>query len=47
MKQASGGGIFEFCGIEVVDQLLFGGIPTTTEARKDMLAQVEKTLGAL
>ncbi|MFC3799239.1 NAD(P)H-dependent oxidoreductase [Cohnella sp. GCM10012308] len=48
LKQTSGGGIFEFCGIEVVDQLLFGGVTSTTdETRKDMLAQVEKKFNSL
>lgn len=44
LKQTSAGGIFDFCGIEVVEHFLFGGVTTvaTDETRKEMLAQVEK-----
>lgn len=44
LKQTSGSGIFEFCGVEVVEQFLFGGVTSvaTDETRKEMLAQVEK-----
>lgn len=49
LKQTSGGGIFEFSGIEVVDHLLFGGVtsPDANEARKNMLDQVKQTFTAL
>ncbi|MDR6878711.1 NAD(P)H-dependent oxidoreductase [Bacillus sp. 3255] len=49
LKQTSSAGIFEFCGIEVVEHLLFGGVTSvaTDEDRKGMLAQVEQTFSAL
>lgn len=49
LKQTSSGGIFEFCGIEVVEQFLFGGVTSvaTDEDRKEMLAQVEKKFSSL
>ncbi|MBJ6364017.1 NAD(P)H-dependent oxidoreductase [Paenibacillus sp. GCM10012307] len=44
LKQTSGNGIYEFCGIEVAEHLLFGGIPasTTAEERSEILNQIEK-----
>ncbi|ACT03694.1 NAD(P)H-dependent oxidoreductase [Paenibacillus sp. JDR-2] len=48
LKQTSGSGIFEFTGIEVVEQFLFGGVSSVTdEARKEMLAQVDKKFSSL
>lgn len=49
LKQTSGTGIFEFCGIEVVEQLLFGGVSSQTPEAvlKDMLVQVENRFGSL
>ncbi|WP_336773884.1 hypothetical protein [Paenibacillus sp. MMO-58] len=48
LKQTSGSGIFEFTGIEVVEQFLFGGVTSVTdEARKEMLAQVGKKFSSL
>lgn len=49
LKQTSGSGIFEFCGIEVVDQLLFGGVSSHTPEAvlKDMLVQVENRFSSL
>ncbi|MBD0382754.1 NAD(P)H-dependent oxidoreductase [Paenibacillus sedimenti] len=44
LKQTSDGGIFDFCGIEVVNHLFFGSVPQVDDAaRKGMLAQVEQT----
>lgn len=42
LKQTSSSGIFEFCGVEVVEHFLFGGVTTvaTDETRKEMLARV-------
>lgn len=49
LKQTSDSGIFEFCGIKVVEHFLFGGVTTvaTDETRKEMLAQVEKKFSTL
>ncbi|WP_336785005.1 NAD(P)H-dependent oxidoreductase [Paenibacillus sp. MMO-177] len=49
LKQTSGSGIFEFTGIEVVEQFLFGGVTSvaTDEDRKEMLAQVAKKFSSL
>ncbi|MBB3112418.1 NAD(P)H dehydrogenase (quinone) [Paenibacillus phyllosphaerae] len=49
LKQTSGSGIFEFCGIEVVEQFLFGGVTTvaTDDTRREMLAQVERKFSSL
>ncbi|AEI43375.1 NAD(P)H-dependent oxidoreductase [Paenibacillus mucilaginosus] len=42
LKKTSGGGIFDFCGVEVVEHFLFGGVTTvaTDETRKEMLARI-------
>jgi NAD(P)H dehydrogenase (quinone) len=45
LKKTSDTGIFDFCGIEVVDHLFFGSVPQVDdEARKDMLRQIENTI---
>lgn len=49
LKQTSDGGIFEFCGIEVIEHFLFGGVTTVASDadRKNMLAQVEEKFKSL
>ncbi|MNZ66093.1 Glutathione-regulated potassium-efflux system ancillary protein KefF [compost metagenome] len=49
LKQTSDGGIFEFCGIEVLEHFLFGGVTTvaTDEDRKNMLVQVQEKFSSL
>jgi NAD(P)H dehydrogenase (quinone) len=49
LKQTSDGGIFEFCGIEVLEHFLFGGVTTvaTDEDRKHMLEQVKEKFSSL
>ncbi|WP_138750950.1 NAD(P)H-dependent oxidoreductase [Paenibacillus sinopodophylli] len=49
LKQTSGDGIFGFTGIEVVDQLLFGGVtsPDADAERQSILEQVKQTFTAL
>ncbi|WNS42876.1 NAD(P)H-dependent oxidoreductase [Paenibacillus sp. MMS20-IR301] len=49
LKQTSDGGIFEFCGIEVVEHFLFGGVTTvaTDEDRAGMLNQVKEKFASL
>ncbi|MGV2794856.1 flavodoxin family protein, partial [Clostridium perfringens] len=42
LKQTSGEGIFDFCGVEVAEQLLFGGVnkSVTDQERREMLERV-------
>lgn len=48
MKKTSDSGIFEFCGIEVVDHLLFGSVPRVDDtARRAMLGHVEEQVNRL
>ncbi|MNI84801.1 hypothetical protein D3C81_1887860 [compost metagenome] len=49
LKLTAGGGIFEFCGIEVLEHFLFGGVTTvaTDEDRSNMLAQVKAKFSSL
>ncbi|MFC5652357.1 NAD(P)H-dependent oxidoreductase [Paenibacillus solisilvae] len=48
LKKTSDVGIFEFCGIEVVDHLLFGAVSQVDDAaRKEMLKQVEERVSSL
>ncbi|MCM3186855.1 NAD(P)H-dependent oxidoreductase [Priestia megaterium] len=48
LKKTSDMGIFEFCGVEVADHLLFGSVPVVDdETRKDMLTQIEDKLNSL
>ncbi|MFC4101408.1 NAD(P)H-dependent oxidoreductase [Paenibacillus xanthanilyticus] len=48
LKQTSGGGIFEFCGVEVAEHLLFGGVTSVSDdVRKEMLARVDRAFRAL
>ncbi|MNW46894.1 Glutathione-regulated potassium-efflux system ancillary protein KefF [compost metagenome] len=49
LKQTSDGGIFEFCGIEVLEHFLFGGVTTvaTDKDRKNMLVQVQEKFSSL
>lgn len=48
LKQTSDKGIFEFCGVEVSEHLLFGGVTSVSDdVRKEMLARVNRTFGAL
>lgn len=45
MKQTSDIGIFNFCGIEVVNHSFFGAVPyVPDETRKDYLMEVEKII---
>ncbi|WP_438445965.1 NAD(P)H-dependent oxidoreductase [Gorillibacterium sp. sgz5001074] len=48
LRQTASGGIFDFCGVQVVEHYLFGGVTTvaTDDTRKGMLAQVEKTFSS-
>lgn len=47
LKITSDTGIFEFTGIEPVDHLLFGSVPSAGEAAlKDILKQVEETVAS-
>lgn len=45
----SGGGIFEFCGVEVLEHLLFGGVGSGAGDKElnNMLAQVKAKFSAL
>lgn len=48
LKKTSDTGIFEFCGVEVTDHLLFGSVPVVDdETRKNMLSQIEGKLNSL
>ncbi|WP_342562145.1 hypothetical protein NST84_21280 [Paenibacillus sp. FSL R7-0345] len=49
LKQTSGSGIFEFCGVEVLEQFLFGGIGSGAgnEELSKMLAQVKAKFSSL
>ncbi|MBB3108807.1 NAD(P)H dehydrogenase (quinone) [Paenibacillus phyllosphaerae] len=48
LKQTSDQGIFDFCGIQPVDHLLFGGVTSVDDAaRKAMLKQVETSFSSL
>ncbi|MNE90031.1 hypothetical protein D3C80_1875050 [compost metagenome] len=49
LKQTSGGGIFEFCGVEVLEHLLFGGVGSGAgdEELSNMLSQVKEKFSAL
>ncbi|MFB9328215.1 NAD(P)H-dependent oxidoreductase [Paenibacillus aurantiacus] len=48
LKQTSDKGIFEFCGVEVAEHLLFGGVTSVTDdVRKEMLARVDRTFRSL
>jgi NAD(P)H dehydrogenase (quinone) len=43
MKQTSDGGIFQFCGFEVVEHLFFGAVPSVDDAtRQGYLAQAKQ-----
>lgn len=48
LKQTADKGIFEFCGIEVINHLFFGSVPQVDDAaRKQMLEEVNRTVAAL
>lgn len=48
LKKTSDTGIFEFCGIEVQEHLLFGGVPRVDDAaRQAMLGQIEERVNRL
>lgn len=48
LKQTSDVGIFDFCGIEVVEHFYFGGVTSVDdETRKGMLAQIEQKFSSL
>ncbi|AIQ48487.1 NAD(P)H dehydrogenase [Paenibacillus sp. FSL R7-0273] len=49
LKMTSGGGIFEFCGVEVLEHLLFGGVGSGAGDKElnNMLAQVKAKFSAL
>lgn len=43
LTQTMSAGIFQFCGLEVVGQKFFGGVPSVSdEVRKKMLGEVER-----
>lgn len=48
LKQTSNEGIFDLCGIELVDHIIFGGVTTvaTDDDRKAMLTQVKETFSS-
>ncbi|TYP79066.1 NAD(P)H-dependent oxidoreductase [Paenibacillus methanolicus] len=48
LKQTSGSGIFGFCGVEVAEHLLFGGVSSVSDdVRKEMLARVDRAFHSL
>ena len=47
MKQTSDESIFEFCGIDVIQHVFFGAVPSSTEEeRKQYLSEVEEVIKA-
>lgn len=48
LKQTSGEGIFNFCGVEIAEQLLFGGVnkSVTDQERREMLERVRSLFSA-
>ncbi len=44
MKQSADAGVFGFCGMDVLEHVFFGGVPTVDDAtRKGYLTQVQAT----
>lgn len=48
MKQTTDVGIFNFCGIQVIDHMFFGAVPyVSDETRKNYLKEVEKVISEI
>lgn len=48
MKQTTDMGIFNFCGIKVIDHVFFGAVPyVSDETRKNYLKEVEKLINEI